>query len=57
MARLLGAWGKPWCPSHRVPAGRDCPDSAPDKRQQRKRERDLWRREAAEECPTYRLPW
>lgn len=46
MAAMLGRFTRPWCPSHRRPAGLDCPDASPSKRSQRAAETRQWRRDA-----------
>jgi hypothetical protein len=49
MARMLGAFSRPFCPYCRSGRGigPDCADVAPSKRVQRAREKRSWRREAA----------
>jgi hypothetical protein len=47
MARMLGAFGRPWCPRCNLPAGIDCPGKGRLKKAQRALENRLWRREAA----------
>lgn len=51
MARMLSRMHPSFCPvCRRGPAGRDCPDSAVDKKTQRAREKREWRQEAAAAC-------
>jgi hypothetical protein len=49
MARMLGAFARPWCPYCRRPAGVDCGDSSMTKKAGRAREKREWRREARAE--------
>lgn len=49
MARMLGTFARPWCPSCRGPAGVDCPDSSRSKKAQRAAEKRQWKREARRE--------
>jgi hypothetical protein len=45
MARMLGAWSRPWCLVHNKPAGLDCPDSSRSRKAQRTIEKRQWRKE------------
>ncbi|WP_406122878.1 hypothetical protein OHQ89_12195 [Streptomyces canus] len=47
MARMLGTFSRPRCPSCRREAGPDCPDSSRAKKAQRAREKRAWRRTLA----------
>lgn len=49
MARMYGAYARPWCPQCRTRSGPDCMDESRGKRGQRQLEERQWRREVEQD--------